>query len=209
MSSFDRALGTFDRKLRTSRAFALALVAAGAAAVIVGCGSISVVSDGGNNGGTGGNIDITTGSGGTTAGAGGTVAGTGGTNGQGGAIAGTGGSQTGAGGSEGMGGAPGTGGRSVDAGVDLGGVDAGMVCTAVRGCCSTDDDCNVNQECAGMTCNAAGRASGVCKARPARNGNRCWTDADCAGQNNTTCTGAIVCPCGMVCPRVDVLGMCN
>jgi hypothetical protein len=204
------------------RTVALAFIASGAAALVVGCGSISVVSDGGSNHGSGGSIDIITGSGGTTGGAGGSGTGTGGTNGQGGAIAGTGGARTGtggtmtgAGGAEGVGGAgggaPGTGGRVADAGVDLGTVDAGTVCTAVRGCCSTDDDCNANQECAGMACSAAGRASGVCKARPNPNGNRCWTDADCAGQNNNnnTCTGAVICPCGVVCLRADALGMCN
>ena len=37
-----------------------------------------------------------------------------------------------------------------------------------------------------------------------------WTDADCAGQNNNnTCTGAIICPCGVACLRADLLGMCN
>jgi hypothetical protein len=61
-----------------------------------------------------------------------------------------------------------------------------------------------------VTCGADGRASGVCKARPNGNGNRCWTDADCAGQNNNnTCTGEIVCPCNTVCLRADMLGTCN
>jgi hypothetical protein len=73
-----------------------------------------------------------------------------------------------------------------------------------------DSDCNANQECAGVTCGANGRASGVCKARPNQNGNRCWTDADCAGNsNNNTCTGAVICACNaVVCPR-EVLGTCN
>lgn len=206
--------------LSFGRTGALVVAVAGAAALVIGCGSISVVSGTGGNSGSGGNIDIITGSGGMTAGTGGSgtggrIAGTGGSNGQGGAAAGTGGARTGTGGTmtgagganDGTGGAPGTGGRIADAGVDVGVV----ACTAVRGCCSTDDDCNANQECAGVTCNGAGRASGVCKARPNANGNRCWTDADCANNqnNNNTCTGAVVCPCNAVCVRPDVAGTCN
>ena len=206
--------------LSFERAIALTLVAAGAAAVVVGCGSISVVSDGGS--GTGGKIDITSGTGG---------AGTGGHTGAGG---------SGAGGKvAGTGGATGT----PDAGVDRGcicptviapvcGSDgmtynntclagcAGVTvshtgacvvaCTAVRGCCSTDSDCNANEECAGTLCTANGRANGVCKVRPARNSGRCWTDADCAqNPNNNNCTGAVVCACNANCVRADMLGTCN
>jgi hypothetical protein len=88
-----------------------------------------------------------------------------------------------------------------------------VACTAVRGCCSDDSDCNANEECAGTLCTTNGRASGVCKTRPGRNSNRCWTDADCASQNNNnnnnTCTGAVICPCNTACLRADVLGTCN
>jgi len=229
--------------LSFERALTFTLVAVGAAALVTGCGSISVVSDGGS--GAGGHIDVTTGSGGATgdgghtgaggSGAGGKV-GAGGATGSGGMTAGTGGA--------GMGGGTSVGGKTgtVDAGVDRGCICPDVVapvcgsdgmtynnaclagcagvtvahtgacivaCTAVRGCCSTDDDCNNNQECAGVTCGADGRASGVCKARPAQL-RRCWTDADCAGQNNnTTCTGAVVCPCNTVCARADLAGTCN
>ncbi len=250
-----------------ARDVTLAWVATGAAALVIGCGSISVVSDGGHGSGSGGNIDVTTGTGGATAGsggksgmggsgaggsgAGGNISSSGGASGAGGAPGaggtGTGGMIAGTGGS---GGVTGTGGRIADAGVDRGAcicpdvialvcgadgitynnsclagcagvtvahmgacVDAGVVaCRAVPGCCSADSDCNANEECAGTTCGADGRANGVCKARPNRNGNgnRCWTDADCAGQNNNNnCTGAIVCPCGSLCLRPDALGMCN
>jgi hypothetical protein len=86
-------------------------------------------------------------------------------------------------------------------------VDAGTTCTAAQGCCATDADCLRNQECAGMACGPNGRASGVCKARPAGAGARCWTDTDCPGANNR-CTGAIVCPCNAACLRPDMLGTC-
>jgi len=221
--------------------FAGMLVAAGAAALIVGCGSISVVADGG----AGGNTAVITGSGGEITSAGGHTGAGGATAGTGGMMAGAGGS--GAGGVIGTGGTPGTGG-SVDAGcicpdivmpvcgsdgrtfnnaclagcagvtvahqgacVDAG-VDTGAVaCAAVRGCCSMDSDCNTNEECAGVACGANGRASGVCKAKPNQNGNRCWTDADCAARNNgnNTCMNAQVCPCNAVCVRADTLGTCN
>jgi hypothetical protein len=84
-------------------------------------------------------------------------------------------------------------------------VDAGTTCTAAQGCCATDADCPRNQECAGVACGANGRASGVCKTRPA--GARCWTDADCIGANSR-CAGAIVCPCNAACLRPDMLGTC-
>lgn len=165
------------------RAFSWRVIAASAALIVAGCGSISVVSDGGSSSGMGGSPAAGTGGhvGGT--GMGGGVA-TGGSRGQGGA--------PGLGGATGQGGATtGTGGAPADAGVIDAPVDrSGCICQAiVQPVCGADGRTYTNgceAQCAGVAVAHQGAcvdAAVTCARVPGC----CSVDSDCNG--TAECTG--------------------
>ena len=181
--------------LSFERAIALTLVAAGAAAVVVGCGSISVVSDGGS--GTGGKIDITSGTGGAGtgghtgaggSGAGGKVAGTGGATGSGGAT-GTGGMIAGTGGTTGSGGATGTGGMTGTGGTIDAGVDRGCICPTVIALVCGSDGMTYNNSCLAGCAGVTVAHTGACVVACTAVRGCCSDDSDCGA--NQECAGTL------------------
>ncbi len=91
-----------------------------------------------------------------------------------------------------------------------GAADAGAcrVDTAM-GCCLRDDDCAGRGYCAPLGACSEGRATGVCKTRPA-GVTQCWRDSDCpsGGGRTGTCVGPRICPCGAMCIVADAPGTC-